>query len=496
MSDKTNLGVRILAAALMLGVLGDALLRAGPWGINASLWVTALAATIVAVDWPQRALAGGGRWLLPLVMFFAAAFAWRDSPPLKMLNVLALLVALSLVILRAQGSRILRAGLMEYALGSVIAGLNAVLGLLPLLVSEIQWRETLSDRVSRRTMAVARGLLIALPLLLVFGSLLVAADAVFESLFTRVLHMNFATLFSHAFLTLFFAWIVGGFLRGMRMGKEREWGERQHFPSVLLGIIETGIVLGLLDLLFLLFVLVQLRYLFGGAALVEVTPGLTYSAYARRGFFELLAVAALALPLLLVAHWLLGREARAHEPVFRALAGTQILLLFIIMLSAVQRLRLYQSEYGLTAQRLYPTAFMGWLAVVFIWFVLTVLRGQRERFAFGAMVAGYVLIGVLHFLNPDALIVRVNDARAAAGHSFDARYATSLSADAVPALVAALPDLNPQDRCVVADRLLKRWSPPEHADWRAWSLARTKAWRAVQESEATLRGMKGPEQTE
>jgi hypothetical protein len=60
-SDKTNLGVRILAAALMLGVLGDALLRAGPWGINASLWVTALAATIVAVDWPQRALAGGGR---------------------------------------------------------------------------------------------------------------------------------------------------------------------------------------------------------------------------------------------------------------------------------------------------------------------------------------------------------------------------------------------------------------------------------------------------
>ena len=34
MSDRTRLAVRILAAALMLGVLGDALLRETPWGLN------------------------------------------------------------------------------------------------------------------------------------------------------------------------------------------------------------------------------------------------------------------------------------------------------------------------------------------------------------------------------------------------------------------------------------------------------------------------------
>ena len=43
--------------------------------------------------------------------------------------------------------------------------------------------------------------------------------------------------------------------------------------------------------------IVQLRYLFGGAALVHVTAGLTYAQYARRGFFELVTVAALLLAL-------------------------------------------------------------------------------------------------------------------------------------------------------------------------------------------------------
>jgi Domain of unknown function (DUF4153) len=145
----------------------------------------------------------------------------------------------------------------------------------------------------------------------------------------------------------------------------------------------------------------------------------------------------------------------------------------------------------LTELRLYTTAFMGWLALVFVWFAATVLRGARARFAYGALVAAVLILGALHVINPDATIVRANAAHARQGRAFDAAYATTLSADAVPALVAALPHLSPGARQHAAQELLARWSAWAGADWRAWSMARSDAWRAVAAQEAALREWAG-----
>ena len=125
-----------------------------------------------------------------------------------------------------------------------------------------------------------------------------------------------------------------------------------------LGIVEVGTVLGLLGLLFLAFVAVQVRYLFGGAERVVSTAGMTYAEYARRGFFELVTVTAIALPTLLLAHWLLRADDRRGERTFGILAGTLVALLFVVMASALQRMYLYVDEYGLTQLRFYVTAFV------------------------------------------------------------------------------------------------------------------------------------------
>jgi hypothetical protein len=323
-------------------------------------------------------------------------------------------------------------------------------------------------------------LLLALPLLLIFGGLFMSADAVFQHFVLTLFRLDLQSLLTHLLIIGVVTWLVAGALRGMLGAEEFVLPESTPARTFSLGSTEICVVLGLLDVLFFGFVLVQLRYLFGGAALVASTTGLSYAQYARRGFFELVTVAAVALPLLLLVHWLLPADAPRSERRFRALAGTQVVLLFVIMASALQRMRLYQSAYGLTELRLYTTAFMVWLSLVFLWFVATVLRGRRERFVFGALVAGFVVIGALHILDPDAYIVRVNVARA--DRRFDADYATSLSADAVPALIAALPDLKPQARALVTAHLRARWSPPRSADWRTWNLARAQAWQAVRAS--------------
>ncbi len=201
-------------------------------------------------------------------------------------------------------------------------------------------------------------------------------------------------------------------------------------------------------------------------------------------------MATLLLPLLLLLHWLL-REYRPWEiRLFRGLAGTLVLLMYVVMLSALQRMWLYTVEFGLTELRFYTTAFMGWLAIVFLLFLLTVLRGQRERLAFGALLTAFATLLLLLAINPDALIVRTNVGRVAqAAQPFDREYVVSLSADAVPPLVALLDQMPAEDRCQVANRLLSQWSPPEQRDWRTWNWARWQAWRTVAANRTRLEGM-------
>jgi hypothetical protein len=550
MNEKTKRGLEVLEAALLLGVLGDALLRATPWGLNVTLWMSALALALLALlaRGRRRAFVGEARWLFLPLLFFSAAFAWRDSLTLQILDVLALGVTFSLMALRARGGRIRLAGVMEYATGGVMAGFNACFGAFMLLFGDIQWRTLPRAGWSRHVLAIVRGIIIAVPLVFIFGALLMAADAVFEGVINKSFRIDFNTLFSHAALLTFVAWTTAGFLRSALLGKEVPRGPdgqpdfslmlralstaplaaptqpiptqpipsqtapsqtassqtvttgdtRQLQPAPVrkrpsLGIVELGVVLGMLNLLFFSFVVIQIRYFFGGAAWVRVSDALTYAEYARRGFFELVWVAALVLPLLLAAHWLLRKENPAHERIFRLLAGMQVVLLFVIMTSAIGRMRLYQREYGLTELRLYTTAFMGWLALVFVWFAATVLRGQRERFACGALVTAFLMIAALHVMNPDALIVRVNVAHALeAKRVFDVDYAASLSADAVTALIESMPASKPSERCLIDNELFQRIPVLQSGDWRSWNWSRYEALSLLQEkADAMLAGCTG-----
>ena len=255
----------------------------------------------------------------------------------------------------------------------------------------------------------------------------------------------------------------------------------------MLGIVELGVVLGLLNVLFLAFVVVQFRYLFGGADLVQVSPTLTFAEYARRGFFELVTVSALLLFVMLLLDWLARLDHPREVTVYRILAGLLGALLFVVIVSALQRMRLYTQEYGLTELRLYTTAFMLWITAGALWYVLTVLRDRRERFLFGTMVAGLVVAAILNAINPDDLIVRTNALRADASTRFDGVYGTRLSADAVPALIEALPAMPADQRSYVARRLLDRWESAQSQDWRSWNYGRYRAFVATAEHEATLR---------
>ncbi len=480
MSDSTRLGLIALAGAMVAGVLGDLLIRAFPVGLNVLLWVTALVAGLLIIArLGRQALNGEGRWLLAGAVLFATGLTGRGAPLLQFLDVLAIGICLGLAAMTTRGGSLSRSPVTGYLLGLILSGVNHMIGPLQLLFVDIKWEEVPRTTWSSRLAAVGRGLLIGVPLLLLFGVLFVAADAIFEQMVTRLFDWSIGPLIGHVVLSLALAALAAGFYHTVLRREPRDLPGVDRPSSVALGGVELGIVLGLLNLLFLAFVLVQVRYLFGGADLVLASAGLTYAEYARRGFFELVQVSALVLPVLLGLHWLIPAEHVKEQRLFRWLGGSLVLMLFVIMGSAMQRMFLYQQEYGLTELRLYTTAFMGWMALLFAWFLWTVLRGQRERFAIGAMVTGFAVLAVLHMMSPDLLILRTNlDLRAQTGR-FDAEYAAGLGPDAAPALVAALPDLSPEEQAIVRERLGPRWQELTETDWRSWNWGYARARAAL-----------------
>lgn len=477
MSRGTRLGIALACTALVLGILGDVLFQEQPLGLNVALWATAFTAALVVLLRVGRApLHQGRRAMIAPLLLFAALSVWHDSPLLVAANLFAIAAAVSIGALR----NVRRATLTDYGGGFVGAARSAAVGALPLLMVDVRWKEVVGRARSEKVTAVARGVALGLPLLLLFGGLFVAADAVFKHLVTTAVPTLDASIVGRVLIVAVWAWLAGGLLRDLLAARTEPAEVPFARPRQLLGPLEIGVALAFLDLLFLAFVVVQFRYLFGGSALVQSEAHLTYAEYARHGFFELVAVTALTLPVLLLADWALaGRGRRA----FRCLAAVLLALLAVVIASALERMRLYVQHFGLTELRLYATGVILWLAVVAAWFAVTVLRGRRHAFAVGALVAGFAATFALNLLSPDALIARTNVTRPAV----DVSYLAGLSDDAVPTLVSRIWELPAPQRAVLAEALLRRDS--SGGDWRSWNLARGRAADAIQAHRAELQAL-------
>lgn len=460
----------------------------------------------------------------------AVGLSWRASPWLINLDLMVIFMSMALALVSAHKGKPVMSGVVVAF--SEFFNRLPICGAIDLLVDDIRWRDVMSDGVRAVIAGTLKGLFIAMPLVLFFSLMFCCADQAFARQVERIFKVDFWQMMERIGTASFFAVIAAGTLRTMQSSKVKEKTKRGpmgttydcavRLADVLkvpkpvgegnvedeggadaegdpgdgsginsgseavnapkkgnLGFTETATILGALNLLFASFVGIQVRYLFGGSKLVEVTPGLTYAEYARHGFFELCWVAVLLIPLLLSLDFGCKRLGKASEIAFKSLAGTMLALLSVVIYSAVQRMSLYSQEYGYTELRLYTTGFMYWMTSVCVIFGLTVLRKQRERFVPLAYVSGLVSIAILHFYNPDAEIMRVNIAMNNK-HIIDQEYSLRLSEDSIPVLLDGIEKLYPPEQKAFAQELLARKNGALKTDWRSFNWSKTCAYLAVE----------------
>jgi hypothetical protein len=343
----------------------------------------------------------------------------------------------------------------------------------------------------RAVLSVLLGLLLALPLVWLLAALLSSADPIFSQyLHDFLAHFRLEKLEEYtrrSINVLIVAYAIAGvYLYALCSSyNEKLASPEQPVVSPFLGWLPAVTVLACVDALFTFFVAIQFRYFFGGQANINLS-GFTYSEYARRGFGELVAVAAISLVIFLGLGMLTRRERRYSKWIFSCLGIALVGLVAVILVSAYQRLGLYEAVYGFSRLRSYTHVFMIWLGVLLCITVALEAFTRLRRFALAAMLCSLGFGASLNLMNVDGFIARQNIGRAIQGEELDTAYIGSLSDDAAPALVERFlspevpPEVRTQIGAVLACRATIRRDDRRIIPWQSYNIGRARAGRLYQ----------------
>lgn len=473
-----------IGVGLLVGALATLFFYDKQFGLSVPLFVGIVSAALLILSIPAgQHINRRNLWPLLPILFFAVMVAVRDDWMILWLNLGAITALGALLLHYLTLQRPLDTDSFAEQTGNV---LQAGFMVLPYAAAETgqawAWlREARHDR-GRQFTSVLRGLAFAAPVILIFALLLGSADAVFAGYVNgafdglrRMLGIDFMSDgLAQIGTTLIFGAIMTGAIAYGLMRRIPEpaaepidstdndailngndefafdspspytagGGVEKRKPAFKLSMIESGIVLGSVVLLFAAFVVVQFTYFFGGESNVGIR-GLTYAQYARRGFFELVAVSTMTLGLALFLDRVTMRHEGRENTLFRALSVLLAALTTVLLTSAAQRMWLYEEAYGFTQLRVYTHVAIVWLGVMLGVFVLALFRLRRNVFSLGTLLVLIGYLGTLNLMNVDYYIAERNIARYQAGQELDIAFLNTLSADAVPVILPFFNQLQP-----------------------------------------------------
>jgi len=301
--------------------------------------------------------------------------------------------------------------------------------------------------INRENTTILKRILIALlisaPVLIFMVILLSSADSIFSNM-VRSAFESFFDLFDQFFGNVIFKSVYGIFMGFYGFGlvvfaykdklpkpKPRPVYEYTYPDGSTLVTTEVpepkkdpdkliiNIFLSMILLLYTVFVVIQFAYLFTGA---DLPYGLTYTEYARKGFFELLFLTGINIVIILVCTNL-TKNLKAN--ITKGLLSYLCAVTVILLVSSYYRMMLYNTDDGLTRLRFLVFGFLIFegLGLIFTFYYII-----KPRFSiisvYAAIALSYYLI--LNLVPIDGIVAKSQMDRGFNG----VNYVKTLSSDA------------------------------------------------------------------
>ncbi len=312
-----------------------------------------------------------------------------------------------------------------------------------------------------KMMGIIIGILLCIVLVIIILPLMASADIVFGYFINDLLSCTanlslfdstFQIILALAAASYFFAFIYYIFSE-KKPSSINEWNADivKNKNVINYTLIETvcKTILIVLNILYLLFSIVQFNYLFLKNT-ASLPVDFTYSQYARSGFFEMLTLTIINFIIIMAVRYATYKNNKNNF--IKVLLSLITFANYIMIASAFYRMFLYESTYGYTRLRLLVYLFLILESVLMILVLYGVWNMKFKVIYNGIIVIGIFYL-ILNFVNIDGYIVKKNIDRYYDTGKIDIFYlCRDLSDDALPQLERLIDDKNLEIRIEVKER--------------------------------------------
>lgn len=326
---------------------------------------------------------------------------------------------------------------------------------------------------------IIRGLIISIPLLIVVLFLLTSSDMVFKHYITNVFGgfqvPGIGKVINQLLVVIIVFTIIFSYIWSFKYNCNESESKKINIkwePVTILTIIF------MINVVYLLFSIVQFSYLYGGGNNF-IPQEFTYSEYARKGFFELVAVTIINFTILLCSMKFIKKGSMTINIIGNLFLTTLVAFTLNMLFSAHYKMSLYEQTYGFTYLRIFVHLFM---VMLFMLLIVLLIGIWNRRMPLNKMLVGIVLSMyiILNYINVDKVIAEKNIDIYYKTQKIDVQYLRTLSYDAIPEILKLKDDSNPAVAREVNNYLedLKKELAQEYS-WYEFNYSRYRARKVI-----------------